>query len=123
MGNVSSKKSYIGFNDEGMMPTAKIGYVDLHRPGRWTRFSLFFVIIFVIIFATVLGVRVTNNQNFFGITGLVVILPIMILLIDVRSKRKVLKSKKLDELATQLQKLSLRWLYFKSGKGITPWKR
>ena len=105
------------------MPTAKIGYVDLHRPGRWTRFSLFFVIIFVIIFATVLGVRVTNNQNFFGITGLVVILPIMILLIDVRSKRKVLKSKKLDELATQLQKLSLRWLYFKSGKGITPWKR
>ena len=51
------------------------------------------------------------------------ILPIIILLIDVRSRRKVLKAKKLDELATQLQKLSLRWLYFKSGKGISPWQR
>ena len=51
------------------------------------------------------------------------ILPIIILLINVRSRRRVLKAKKLDELATQLQKLSLRWLYFKSGKGITPWQR
>ena len=102
-----------------MMPTAKIGYVDLHRPGRWTKFSL----LFFIIFATVLGVTIINIQRWYGLAGVFVILPIIIILIDVRSKRKVLKAKKLDELATQLQKLSLRWLYFKSGKGITPWQR
>ena len=86
-------------NAKGMMPTSKIGYVELHRPGRWTKFSLLFVVIFV----TVLGVTITNNQNFFGIAGVFVILPIIILLIDVRSRRRVLKAKKLDELATQLQ--------------------
>lgn len=102
-----------------MMPTAKIGYVDLHRPGRWTKFSL----LFFIIFATVLGVTIINIQRWYGLAGVFVILPIIIILIDVRSKRKVLKAKKLDELATQLQKLSLRWLYFNSGKGITPWQR
>ena len=111
------------------MPTAKIGYVELHRPGRWAKFSLFYVIIFVIIFVNVLDYIIINN-NFFKNAYLFVIIPIGILLYDVRSRRRVLKSlpmyskaKKLDELATQLQKLSLRWLYFKSGKGITPWQR
>ena len=102
-----------------MMPTAKIGYVDLHRPGRWTKFSL----LFVVIFAFVLFVTMTNIQRFSWLVGIFFIFPIIIILIDARSKKKVLKSKKLDELATQLQKLSLRWLYFKSGKGITPWQR
>ena len=106
-------------NAKDMMPTAKIGYVDLHRPGRWTKFSLLFVVIFV----TVLGVTIINIQGWYWFAGLFVILPIIIGLIDVRSRRRVLKAKKLDELATQLQKLSLRWLYFKSGKGITPWQR
>ena len=107
------------FNAKGMMPIAKIGYVDLHRPGRWSKFSL----LFVVIFTSVLVVTIINIQKFFWLVGIFFIFPIIILLIDVRSKRKVLKSKKLDELATQLQKLSLRWLYFKSGKGITPWQR
>ena len=107
------------FNAKGMMPIAKIGYVDLHRPGRWTKFSL----LFVVIFAFVLVVTIINIQIVSWLIGLFVILPIIILLIDVRSRRRVLKAKKLDELATQLQKLSLRWLYFKSGKGITPWQR
>ena len=47
------------FNAKGMMPTAKIGYVDLHRPGRWTKFSL----LFFIIFATVLGVTITQHPE------------------------------------------------------------
>ena len=107
------------FIPRGMMPTAKIGYVDLHRPGRWSKFSF----LFVVIFASVLVVTIINIQKFSWLVGIFFIFPIIILLIDVRSKRKVLKSKKLDELATQLQKLSLRWLYFKSGKGTTPWQR
>jgi uncharacterized integral membrane protein len=106
-------------NAKDMMPTPKIGYVELHRPGQWTIFSLFFVIIFVIIFA----ISSFASLSISLLPCLFVILPIIILLIDVRSRRRVLKAKKLDELATQLQKLSLRWLYFKSGKGITPWQR
>mgnify|MGYP006100297615 CR=1 FL=1 len=107
------------FNAKDMMPTAKIGYVDLHRPGRWTKFSL----LFVVIFAFVLVVTIISIQIFSWLVGIFFIFPIIIILIDARSKKKVLKSKKLNELATQLQKLSLRWLYFKSGKGITPWQR
>jgi hypothetical protein len=107
------------FNAKDMMPTAKIGYVDLHRPGRWTKFSL----LFVVIFAFVLVVTIVSIQIFSWLVGIFFIFPIIIILIDARSKKKVLKSKKLNELATQLQKLSLRWLYFKSGKGITPWQR
>ena len=107
------------FNAKDMMPTAKIGYVDLHRPGRWTKFSL----LFVVIFAFVLVLTIISIQIFSWLVGFFFIFPIIIILIDARSKKKVLKSKKLNELATQLQKLSLRWLYFKSGKGITPWQR
>jgi len=111
------------FNAKDMMPTAKIGYVELHRPGRWTKFSLLFVIIYVIIFVIIFAISSRASLSISLLPYLFVILPIIILLIDVRSRRRVLKAKKLDELATQLQKLSLRWLYFKSGKGITPWQR
>ncbi len=101
------------------LSTKKIGYVDLHCPGRWgASFLVLAVIPLVIVFVTII-----DSEFMFYLLSMVGILPALILLGDVQSRRKLLKGKKYEGLASEVQQLSLRWLYFTSGKGVQPWKK
>ncbi len=108
-----------GHPEQGVMSAKKIGFVELHCPGRWgTNYVVFAILPLLILF--LLSIEMVHIFYFLSTIAIILAL---IILFDVKSRRKVLRGKKHVGMALQLQQLSLRWLCFNSGKGVHPWKR
>lgn len=103
------------------MSNANIGFVQLHRPGRLT--VVIAVAVLILIIGAYFTMMVKGIMNWY-VLGVFVLLPIVLLIFDSVSRKRILKrGTQKSELASQLKELKIRWLLLKKGGGVRLWNR
>jgi membrane protein implicated in regulation of membrane protease activity len=104
------------------MSNPSIGYVKLHRPGRFTIIFAIVLLVAVLVFY-IIAVQYGLPTGW-ALYASFVVSPLLILCFGLLSKHRVVPRGQLPTgLATQLKELDAKWPLMKSGKGCRSWNR